>query len=292
VVVVAGGAVVVVVGGALATTIGADVVVVVTGAVGALAWEGAGGAALASLRTAAWPDALDAVVGATASCGAAAAGVSAATVVRPLCQARMARANPSCAWRCAAWASSATSWWYRLRTSVGPGPEDGGACVAATTEKPAAIPPAATAPSSHLGTIRRLPFSHRRWRHVLSRSGVCMTQPEESMKAQLRLGCFVDASVDLSVRCASHRRAEPAGTHPDPTSASRGSPMEFSRELHDDIAAGDITVTFRLWKRPQAKVGGRSRAGHVEIEVDDITSLRFADITDTELLRIAFHVVG
>jgi len=27
--------------------------------------------------------------------------------------------------------------------------------------------------------------------------------------------------------------------------------MEFSRELRDDVISGDITVSFRLWRRPQ-----------------------------------------
>jgi uncharacterized protein YqfB (UPF0267 family) len=93
--------------------------------------------------------------------------------------------------------------------------------------------------------------------------------------------------------------------------------VEFSKELHDDIAAGDITVSFRLWRRPQVKVGGRYRVGPVEIEVDAIDRVTFAAITkadvrragetdkeelrkraahagpiadDTELYRIAFHV--
>ena len=56
--------------------------------------------------------------------------------------------------------------------------------------------------------------------------------------------------------------------------------MEFSKELHDDIAAGDITVTFRLWRRPQAKVGGRYRVGPVEIEVDSMELVPFAAITE------------
>ena len=95
--------------------------------------------------------------------------------------------------------------------------------------------------------------------------------------------------------------------------------MQFSKELRDDIAAGDITVSFRLWQRPQAKVGGRYRVGRAEIEVDSIDLVRFVDITDadvrrsgerdreelrkraahagpihddTPLHRIAFHVVG
>lgn len=95
--------------------------------------------------------------------------------------------------------------------------------------------------------------------------------------------------------------------------------MEFSKELHDDIAAGDITVTFRLWRRRHAKVGGRYRVGRVQIEVDAIDAVTFAEITvadvrrageldkealrqraahagpifdDTELSRIAFHVAA
>jgi hypothetical protein len=95
--------------------------------------------------------------------------------------------------------------------------------------------------------------------------------------------------------------------------------VEFSKELRDDVAAGDITVSFRLWQRPQVKVGGRYPVGRAQIEVDKIEVVRFADISaadvrragehdrealraraahagpiadDTLLYRIAFHVVG
>ncbi len=95
--------------------------------------------------------------------------------------------------------------------------------------------------------------------------------------------------------------------------------MEFSKELRDDIAAGDLTLTFRLWRRPHAKVGGRYRVGRVEIEVDSMELVPFSGISqadvrragepdretlrrrtahagpiteDTLLYRIAFHVVG
>ena len=37
--------------------------------------------------------------------------------------------------------------------------------------------------------------------------------------------------------------------------------MEFSRELRNDVLAGDITLSVRLWKRPQVKEGGRYRVG-------------------------------
>ncbi len=95
--------------------------------------------------------------------------------------------------------------------------------------------------------------------------------------------------------------------------------MEFSRELRDDIAAGDITVTFRLWQRPRAKVGGRYRVGRAEIEIDSMELVPFSSVSaadvrqagepdretlraraahagpitdDSMLYRIAFHVVG
>ena len=61
--------------------------------------------------------------------------------------------------------------------------------------------------------------------------------------------------------------------------------MEFSKELRDDIAAGDITVTFRLWKRRQAKVGGRYRVGRVEIEVDRMELVPFASISAADVRR-------
>jgi hypothetical protein len=95
--------------------------------------------------------------------------------------------------------------------------------------------------------------------------------------------------------------------------------VEFSKELRDDIAAGDITVSFRLWRRPQAKVRGRYRVGRVEIQVDSMELVPFASISaadvrlagepdretlrrraahagpiadDTLVYRIAFHVVA
>jgi hypothetical protein len=97
--------------------------------------------------------------------------------------------------------------------------------------------------------------------------------------------------------------------------------VQFSKELRDDVAAGDITVSFRLWQRPQVKVGGRYEVGRgaKQIEVDAIELVRFGDISaadvrragehdrealrtraahagpildDTLVYRIAFHVVG
>lgn len=95
--------------------------------------------------------------------------------------------------------------------------------------------------------------------------------------------------------------------------------MQFTADSHGDIAGGRVTLTIRLWSRPQAKVGGRYNVGSVEIEVDDIELVPFGSITrsdvrrtgmadleavrkraahagpiddDTLVYRIEFHVVG
>ena len=95
--------------------------------------------------------------------------------------------------------------------------------------------------------------------------------------------------------------------------------MEFSKELRDDVIAGDITVSFRLWRRPKVKAGGRYPVGPAHIVVDSVELLPFSAITpadlrrsgepslealrrraahagpvddDTLLYRVEFHVVG
>jgi hypothetical protein len=61
--------------------------------------------------------------------------------------------------------------------------------------------------------------------------------------------------------------------------------VEFSKELRDAVAAGDITVSFRLWRRPQVRTGGRYRAGPVDIEVDSVELMPFAAITPEDIRR-------
>jgi hypothetical protein len=95
--------------------------------------------------------------------------------------------------------------------------------------------------------------------------------------------------------------------------------VEFSRELRDDVIAGDITVSFRLWRRPKVKAGGRYPVGPAHIVVDSVELMPFSAITpadvrrsgelslealrrraahagpiddDTLLFRVEFHVVG
>jgi hypothetical protein len=61
--------------------------------------------------------------------------------------------------------------------------------------------------------------------------------------------------------------------------------MEFSPELRNDVIAGDITLSVRLWKRPRVKEGGRYRVGPAEIEVDAIELVPFAAITGQDVRR-------
>jgi hypothetical protein len=61
--------------------------------------------------------------------------------------------------------------------------------------------------------------------------------------------------------------------------------MEFSRELRDEVLSGDITVSFRLWRRPQVKVGGRYHVGPGYIEVDAVELMPFSSITPADLRR-------
>jgi hypothetical protein len=61
--------------------------------------------------------------------------------------------------------------------------------------------------------------------------------------------------------------------------------MNFSRELRDDVISGDITVSFRLWRRSQVRVGGRYPVGPGYIEVDAVELMPFSAITPADLRR-------
>ena len=62
--------------------------------------------------------------------------------------------------------------------------------------------------------------------------------------------------------------------------------MHFARETRPAVADGTVTLTFRLWSRPQAKVGGRYRTAGVTIEVDDMELVPFASVTDADAVPI------
>ena len=61
--------------------------------------------------------------------------------------------------------------------------------------------------------------------------------------------------------------------------------MQFSPDLRDDVASGDITVSFRLWSRPKVRAGGRYAVGPVRIEVDSIELVPFSSVTRADVRR-------
>ena len=65
--------------------------------------------------------------------------------------------------------------------------------------------------------------------------------------------------------------------------------MEFSRELRAEVIAGDITISFRLWRRPRVRVGGRYPVGPVQIEIDSLELIPFASITPADVYRSGEH---
>lgn len=59
----------------------------------------------------------------------------------------------------------------------------------------------------------------------------------------------------------------------------------FTAEAVPGLADGSITVTFRNWKRPQAKVGGRFHKGDLWFEVDAVDVVPAGSITKADARR-------
>jgi hypothetical protein len=59
----------------------------------------------------------------------------------------------------------------------------------------------------------------------------------------------------------------------------------FPNRMHEGLRSGSVTVTFRDWKRPQAKVGGRYRTGGGDLVVESIEPVRAGQITDADARR-------
>jgi hypothetical protein len=61
--------------------------------------------------------------------------------------------------------------------------------------------------------------------------------------------------------------------------------VQFSPELREGVASGRITLTFRLWSRPQVKEGGRYQTAGVEIEIDSMELVPFSTVTKADVRR-------
>ena len=89
--------------------------------------------------------------------------------------------------------------------------------------------------------------------------------------------------------------------------------MLFSADAWPGIRDGSISLTFRTWKRPQARTGGRSRTPVGVLAIDDVRRVSIEGITREEarmagyaslsglrarlepareVYRIAFHLAG
>lgn len=62
-------------------------------------------------------------------------------------------------------------------------------------------------------------------------------------------------------------------------------PVMFSPDLREAVAAGDVTVSVRLWQRPKVKPGRRYASHGFEIEVDSVEYLPFSAITGDDVAR-------
>ena len=56
-------------------------------------------------------------------------------------------------------------------------------------------------------------------------------------------------------------------------------------DLRDRVATGEITVSVRLWQRPQVRVGGRYPVAGVVIEVTSMELVPFSVITAADVRR-------
>ncbi len=61
--------------------------------------------------------------------------------------------------------------------------------------------------------------------------------------------------------------------------------MLFSDDAIAGLADGSITLTFRRWKKPQARTGGRYRVRGLLLEATDVRTVHVDEITDTEARR-------
>ncbi|MCH7812177.1 MAG: hypothetical protein IH958_06065 [Chloroflexi bacterium] len=65
--------------------------------------------------------------------------------------------------------------------------------------------------------------------------------------------------------------------------------MLFEQRYHDGLVRGEITLTFRVWRRPRVKAGGRYRFGASGVlAVIGVDEVRASEITDRDARRSGF----
>jgi hypothetical protein len=64
----------------------------------------------------------------------------------------------------------------------------------------------------------------------------------------------------------------------------------FQKRFHEGIVRGDVTLTFRAWKTPRVKPGGRYRCHPIGVlEVDEVDTVRLGAVTSDEAVRAGFR---
>ena len=69
----------------------------------------------------------------------------------------------------------------------------------------------------------------------------------------------------------------------------RSSTIQFRVRDYQRIATGELTLTFRRWRRPQARVGGRYRVGEGAVEVDLVRPIADDAITPDDARAAGFE---
>jgi hypothetical protein len=80
-----------------------------------------------------------------------------------------------------------------------------------------------------------------------------------------------------------------------PQSSSRwcSAMLLFKKPFWDGLVSGAITLTYRRWKKPHVKQGGRYRCHPIGVlEVDDVRLVTMASITDADAKRSGFASRG
>ena len=61
--------------------------------------------------------------------------------------------------------------------------------------------------------------------------------------------------------------------------------LSFTASDHARVAAGEITVTWRLWKYSHVKAGGDYSAGFGFVHIDDVSLVPAGEVTDTDAIE-------
>ena len=69
----------------------------------------------------------------------------------------------------------------------------------------------------------------------------------------------------------------------------RSSTIQFRVRDYQRIATGELILTFRRWRRPQARVGGRYRVGEGTVEVDQVCPIADGAITAEDARAAGFE---